>query len=287
MTENIVVATRSSRLAVAQAELVAEAIRQTGLSENVELLKLSTTGDRQIDWSLEKEGGKGLFTKEIENAVLDGRADIAVHSAKDLPTEMVDRLTIAAYLKREQAHDVLVRREESTKLSFIASSSPRRRAQLKATYPCAAWKEIRGNVETRLNRTAGGRADATVLAAAGLARLGIREFPGLIFEPLGLREVVPAPGQGAIAIQSLADQADRFAALNHAPTQRAVEIERAFLAAMGGGCHSATAAHVIGRHLLVFHEPIGFREFEFGNGEVKDIESRVREIVSQLMDAHD
>lgn len=281
MRDTIVLATRKSRLALAQTQLVAEALTAANLAREVTVLEVTTSGDQNENWSLETEGGKGLFTKEVEAAVLEGRADAAIHSAKDLPTDLPDGLTLAAFLPREQAHDVLVRRESVDKLCFIATGSPRRRMQLKQKFACAAWKEIRGNVETRLKKIASGKADATVLAAAGLNRLGFREWPGLVFEPLGIREVVPAVGQGAIAVQTRTDAAEPFTALDHAPTRRAVEVERAFLSAMGGGCHSATAAHLIGRQLLVYHEEHGFAEFEFGNGEVTDISARLNEILAQ------
>ena len=150
--DKIVIATRKSPLALKQADLVAELIRHK-LSFDVELLPMSTTGDRQTSWSLQDKGGKGLFTKELESALLENRADIAVHSAKDLPTENPKGLTLAAFLKREDPRDVLVKKNHSN-LKIIASGSPRRIAQMKLRFPSASWVELRGNVGTRLRKIA-------------------------------------------------------------------------------------------------------------------------------------
>ena len=135
--------------------------------------KMVTTGDRQREWSLEKKGGKGLFTKELEDALLEKRADLAVHSAKDLPSEMPEGLSIAGFLPRESPEDVLVLKDGIDAPARIATGSPRRRVQLRFLYPQVEFIEIRGNVDTRLAKIADGYADATVLAAAGLNRLGI------------------------------------------------------------------------------------------------------------------
>ena len=146
----ITLATRGSPLALCQAELVQASLCAAYPTATVEILKIRTTGDRQTEWSLEKRGGKGLFTKELEESLLSGAADIAVHSAKDLPTEMPEGLDLAGYLPREDPRDVFVLREGVVKPRFIASGSPRRRSQLKALYPGVVWSEIRGNVNTRL-----------------------------------------------------------------------------------------------------------------------------------------
>lgn len=281
MKNHWVIATRGSKLALAQATEAAEALQRAGVAEEVEIREYVTTGDRQRAISLEKEGGKGLFTKEIEEALLAGEADVAVHSAKDLPTEMPEGLALAAFLPREAAHDVFIMREGLAKPCFIASGSPRRREQLKLLHPCAAWSELRGNVETRLKKIAAGKADATVLAAAGLNRLGFAEWEGLSFEPLNIREVVPAVGQGAIALQTRTADAPLLVAASHAATERAVTIERAMLAGLGGGCHAATAAHVIGERLLIFHETLGFREYAL-NGQEMALEKRLADILKEL-----
>ena len=250
--DKIVIATRKSPLALKQADLVAELIRHK-LSFDVELLPMSTTGDRQTSWSLQDKGGKGLFTKELESALLENRADIAVHSAKDLPTENPNGLTLAAFLKREDPRDVLVKKNHSN-LKIIASGSPRRIAQMKLRFPSASWIELRGNVGTRLRKIASeGQADATILAAAGLSRLGIEEHTGIIFEKLSVTEMVPAPGQAAIAVQVRDNEKEKFIKLDDPETSRAVKIERGILARLGGGCQVALGVHVRGDELFFFH----------------------------------
>lgn len=259
--DKIVIATRKSPLALKQADLVAELIRHK-LSFDVELLPMSTTGDRQTSWSLQDKGGKGLFTKELESALLENRADIAVHSAKDLPTENPKGLTLAAFLKREDPRDVLVKKNHSN-LKIIASGSPRRIAQMKLRFPSASWVELRGNVGTRLRKIASeGQADATILAAAGLSRLGIEEHTGIIFEKLSVTEMVPAPGQAAIAVQVRDNEKEKFIKLDDSETSRAVKIERGILARLGGGCQVALGVHVKGDDLFFFHEKCGIQDLK-------------------------
>ncbi|MBG30184.1 MAG: hydroxymethylbilane synthase [Opitutae bacterium] len=240
-----------------QAEMSAKVIVDR-LGLEVGLSPMVTTGDKQASWSLEERGGKGLFTKELELAVLERRADLAVHSAKDLPTEMPDGLVLAGFLPREDPCDVLVIREDVDVPKVIATGSPRRRAQLSVRFPEVEWIELRGNVETRLLRIAElQEADATVLAAAGLKRLAIANFPGLRFESLPLEQNVPAAGQAAIALQCRSSESDRFLKVCHEATGRAVNLERAVLEAMGGGCHLAMGVHVQDDKLLVYHEKHG------------------------------
>jgi len=255
LAPKIILATRKSPLALKQADLASSVLAEK-LDVEVEILPLSTTGDQRLDWSLEQEGGKGLFTKELEVALLEGRADLAVHSAKDLPTEMPGGLVLEGYLPREDPRDVLAVRTEVVCPKAIATGSPRRRAQLLATHwPEAQMKEIRGNVETRLRKIAEGHeADATVLAAAGLRRLGIQDFPGLRFEHLPIEGMVPAPGQAAIALQVREGDIGRFKAACHTATAEAVDFERAVLATMGGGCQVAVGVHRQGDSLFIFHE---------------------------------
>ena len=228
------------------------------MGAEVETLPLSTTGDQRLEWSLEQEGGKGLFTKELEVALLEGRADVAVHSAKDLPTEMPDGLALAGYLPRENPSDVLVIRSDVASPAVIATGSPRRRAQLLAMHcPEAQMKNIRGNVETRLRKIAvDNEADATVLAAAGLCRLGISDFPGLRFEHLPVERMVPAPGQAAIALQVRESETGRFKVACDEETARAVDFERAVLATMGGGCNVAVGVHRQGDRLFTFYKSV-------------------------------
>ncbi len=250
------IATRKSALALAQVELLKAHFSRMDAGFDVEVMKMTTTGDRQREWSLEKEGGKGLFTKELESALLEKRADIAVHSAKDLPTEVPDGLTIVGFLERENTVDVLVSRE-GVDVKKIATGSPRRRAQTKLLYPDIEWAEIRGNVETRLNKILEGEADATILAQAGLNRLGINEVKGLSFKPFTVDEMVPAAGQGAIAIQCRTEDADIYQPFLDEQTKLAVDVERLCLEQMGGGCHSAMAAYCDGSKLFLFHEDYG------------------------------
>jgi hydroxymethylbilane synthase len=255
----LVLATRKSPLALAQSELVAAHLRAR-LGVEIELLKIVTTGDRQTEWSLEQRGGKGLFTGELEAALLRGEADFAVHSAKDLPGDMAAGLAIAGYLPRADPRDVLVVRAGVAAPALVATSSPRRRLQLLARAPATQFTTIRGNVDTRLRKIATDRlADATVLAAAGLARLGLAAWPGAEFRPFAVEEMVPAVGQAAIAIQCRAADAEKFAAHFDALTARAVTLERAFQSALGGGCHTAFAAHATGDALFLFHEKMGVR----------------------------
>lgn len=253
----LLLATRKSPLALAQTEMVAAHLR-AALGVETELLKIVTTGDKQTEWSLEQRGGKGLFTTELEQAVLRGEADVAVHSCKDLPGDMPAGLAIAGYLLRADARDVLVMRSDVTAPALVATSSPRRRLQLAQRYPATQFTTIRGNVDTRLRKIATDRvADATVLAAAGLARLGIASYPGTDFIPFSFTEMVPAVGQAAIAIQCRAADVAKFAAVFDAATARCVTLERAFQAALGGGCHTAFAAHATADTLYLFHEITG------------------------------
>jgi hydroxymethylbilane synthase len=255
----LMLATRRSPLARRQAELARAVLAAMPGAwwKKIELLELNTTGDRQREWSLAQQGGKGLFTRELEEALLEGRAQLAIHSAKDLPTTLPDRLAFAGFLPRADARDVLVRRADVKIPQRIATGSPRRRAQSQAWWPGVEWTEIRGNLDTRLKKIAAGEADATFLAAAGLQRLGIEKFAGLVFEPLSIEKMVPAAGQGAIALECRAEDAEKFHAALCAPTARAVLVERAVLAALGGGCQLSAAAHLEGGQLHVFHEPEG------------------------------
>jgi hydroxymethylbilane synthase len=259
--KKLVLATRKSPLALAQTELVAAHLREK-LHVEVDLLKIVTTGDKQIEWSLEKQGGKGLFTSELEHALERGEADFAIHSSKDLPGEMAAGLAIAGYLPRADVRDVLVLRAGVAKPKTIATASPRRRLQIAALFSGAQFTEIRGNVDTRLRKIGTDHlADATILAAAGLNRLGIGNWPGVEFHSLGFEQMVPAVGQGAIAVQCRAADAEKFRTAFDAPTFRAVTIERAFQNALGGGCHTALGVHATADTLYLFHEKSGVRHF--------------------------
>ena len=259
MVNRIILATRKSPLALAQAKLVAARLRAHFPEAACELLKVVTTGDQRREWSLEQQGGKGLFTAELEHALVEGRAQAAVHSSKDLPNESAGGLVIAGYLPREDPRDVLVLRAGVRTPLTIATSSPRRRLQIARMYPGAAFAEIRGNVDTRLKKIAAGAADATVLAAAGLKRLGIESWPGVEFRFLEFKQMVPAVGQGAIAVQCRADDAGLFAPALDAATARQLALERALQGRLGGGCQLAFAAHATATTLYLFHEKTGMR----------------------------
>jgi len=260
MKQTCILATRKSPLALAQSELVASCLR-TSLGLECRLLEIVTTGDRQADWNLEQKGGKGLFTGELEQSLLRGDADLAVHSTKDLPGEMPDGLAIAGYLPRADPRDVLVTRTGVEHPRTVATGSPRRRLQLTRLFPDATFVEIRGNVDTRLKKIAAGAADATVLAAAGLDRLGIVEWPGLQFRRLEPAEMTPAVGQGAVAVQCRAGDVGNFSTALDAVTARQINVERAFQAALGGGCHTAFGAYAPADTLYFFHERTGPRKF--------------------------
>ena len=255
----LILATRKSPLALVQAELVAARLQEKIPGAQCELLKVVTTGDKQAEWSLSKQGGKGLFTAELEQALLRGAAHVAIHSCKDLPGEITPGLVVAGFLPRADVRDVLVLREGVATPATIATSSPRRQLQTRKLFPSATFTEIRGNVDTRLKKIASGLADATVLAAAGLSRLGIASWPGVVLRRLTLTESVPAVGQGAIAVQCRLEDALEFAKALDADTARTVNIERALQAAVGAGCQLAFAAHVANDMLYFFHEQTGTR----------------------------
>ena len=272
------IATRKSPLALIQARAVLRHLQAAFPEELFEALPLSTQVDERLNWSLEKRGGIGLFTKELEEALLDGRATLAVHSAKDLPTKFQADLCIAGYLPRAKANDVLVRRSGSSTLKTIASGSPRRRAQLSLLEKQAEWTVIRGNVETRLRKIAAGDADATLLAAAGLERLGITAFEGLVFEELPIAQMVPAPGQAAIAIQCREADLPRYESLFCETTRRAVSLERAFLSRLGSGCQTPVGAYYADGVFHVFHPQTGYARFDMEMNSPDEIDAVVSEL---------
>lgn len=277
----LLLATRKSPLALAQTNMVAARFAEK-LGAECELLKIVTTGDRQTDWSLIKQGGKGLFTAELEQALLRGDAHAAVHSCKDLPGENPAGLTVAGFLPRELTHDVLVLREGVTTPATIGTSSPRRQMQIAKLFPDAKFTEIRGNVDTRLKKIAQGDADATILAAAGMRRLGFHSWPGVVFRPLKFEESVPAVGQGAIAIQCRTDLAAQLAPALDAATFRNVTLERAFQTQIGGGCQVAFAAHATEDTLHFFHERTGIRRFSLGAADFAAPQATAARILKEL-----
>lgn len=281
MSFKLILATRKSPLALAQTTMVAARFRDV-LGAECELLRIVTTGDRQAEWSLAKQGGKGLFTAELEQSLLRGEADAAVHSCKDLPGENPAGLAVAGFLPREDTRDVLVLREGVDTPATIGTSSPRRQLQIARLFPQAKFTEIRGNVDTRLRKIAAGVADATILAKAGMNRLGIHEWPGVTFRPLAHTESVPAVGQGAIAIQCRVADVTKLAPALDAATGRDVTLERALQAAVGGGCQLAFAAHVVGSTLHFFHEKTGVRQVPIEPGDFTDPAAGARRLLAAV-----
>jgi hydroxymethylbilane synthase len=282
MGKKLVLATRKSPLALAQAGRVA-AYLQGKMGAECEFLKLVTTGDRQAEWSLEEKGGKGLFTHELESALLRGEGDIAVHSAKDLPGDVVPGLATVGYLPREDPRDMLVLRSGVDSPGKVATGSPRRRRQAVLLFPNVEFVDIRGNVDTRLMKIADQNvADATVLAAAGLRRLGIESWPGVVFRPLGFESMVPAVGQGAIAIQCRAADAGLFDGIFDAATALGVGLERAIQLALGAGCQTALGAHASGTTLHLYHESIGIWVVPITKGDLAAPAAAAARILAQL-----
>jgi hydroxymethylbilane synthase len=244
------IGTRKSPLALAQAEEVRQKLLESRPPLTVEIVSMSTTGDRLVDQSLTDVGGKGLFTKEIEEALQDGRVDLAVHSMKDMPTVLPDGLIIGCMLEREDPRDMLVGEginsfSDIENGAIIGTSALRRSAQLLMKRPDLQMALLRGNVQTRLKKLEQGGMRATMLAAAGLNRLGLTDIPGML---LSIDEFLPAVAQGAIGVECRKDDApirDLLAPLAHAPTEIAVNCERAFLRALDGSCRTPIAGHAI------------------------------------------
>lgn len=245
MAEPLRLGTRGSQLALAQSGQVAAAVTAaTGIA--VELVRITTRGDRIQDRPLPEVGGKGLFTAELEAALREGRIDLAVHSLKDLPTEDPDGLVLGAIPQRVDPRDAFVgpTLADVPAGAVVATGSLRRRVQLLALRPDLEIHDIRGNVDTRLRKRDEGQCVATLLAMAGLLRLGVAR-PDI--HPFSVDEMIPAVGQGALGIQCRGGDERVLGALmavEHADTRRCVEAERAFLAAVGGGCNVPAACHV-------------------------------------------
>jgi hydroxymethylbilane synthase len=248
MRQSIVVGSRSSALALVQAESVAAALRSLYPQRVFTILHIRTEGDRVLSRPLVEIGGKGVFVKEIEDALLAHDVDLAVHSCKDLPTEQPAGLTIGALLARADPRDVLVARLRCPLAGLpggarVGTGSLRRAAQLRALRPDLALADIRGNVDTRLRKLDEGQYDAIVLAAAGLSRLGLEGRVSEYFDP---QVVLPAPGQGALALELRADDAEvleLIRPLDHPATRQAAGAERAFLRGLGGGCDVPIGAY--------------------------------------------
>lgn len=244
MKRNIRIGSRESRLAVIQSELVMKAIEQFHPEIETQLITMKTTGDIILDRTLDKIGGKGLFVKELDRALREGRTDLSVHSLKDMPMETADDLPIVGFSKREDPRDVLVYPQGSAcrdPKRPIGCSSQRRILQLKEIFPDASFASVRGNVLTRLRKLDEGEYGALVLAAAGLKRLGLKNRIGRYLEP---EEMIPAAGQGILAIQGR--KGEDYAYLKEICEENAsyaALCERSFVRTLNGGCSSPIAAY--------------------------------------------
>ena len=270
--KKIIIGTRSSKLALWQAEFVKAELNRLYPDIEIELNKIKTTGDKILDVPLAQVGGKGLFVKEIEEALLSGKADIAVHSMKDVPTEFPEGLRLAVICEREDPRDALISQMQNTKFKInnfqsipkgakIGTSSLRRACQLLSLRPDLKIEQLRGNLDTRFRKLDEGRFDAIILATAGVKRLGLEKR---ITEILPFEVSLPAIGQGAVGIECRID--DEFinkviAPLNHPETAVCVKAERAFLKKLEGGCQVPIAAHArigeIARTSLVLDGLVG------------------------------
>ncbi|WP_294768493.1 hydroxymethylbilane synthase [uncultured Rhodoferax sp.] len=281
---NFTIATRESRLALWQAEHVKTLLEQQGAS--VTLLGMTTKGDQILDRSLSKVGGKGLFVKELEVALEEGRADLAVHSLKDVPMELPEGFALACVMEREDPRDAWVsnRYDNLDALpqgAVVGTSSLRRVALLRALRPDVRFEPLRGNLDTRLRKLDDGLYDGIVLAAAGLKRLGLAQRIRAVFSP---EQMLPAAGQGALGIETRADRSDvvqTLAPLAHQPTWLAVAAERAVSRMMGGSCSMPLAAYatIDGNQLHI--------RAAWGDAEGRHplVTAQTQGVVAQLQDA--
>lgn len=244
--KKIVIGSRESSLAVAQSMTVVDAIRKALPDAQVSLLTMKTTGDRILDRTLDQIGGKGLFVKELDVALREGRADLTVHSLKDLPMDLPSDLPIVAMSRREDPRDVLVLPADRTELDPalpIGSSSLRRALQLKQLYPGWEIRPVRGNLQTRLNKLDSGQYAALVLAAAGLKRLGLAHRISRYFS---VEEMIPAAGQGILAVQGRSGTVWDCLKEYYDPESAAAAVcERAFVRELNGGCSSPVCAYAV------------------------------------------
>jgi hydroxymethylbilane synthase len=238
------IGSRGSRLALTQAELAASRLRQAGVE--IALVPITTAGDRDRSKPFGEIGSRGVFVKEIEEALLGGKIDVAVHSAKDMTSSDTEGLIVGAYLEREDPRDALCGADELRPGMRVGTASVRRKAQLLALEPSLSIEPLRGNIDTRLRKRGERGLDVVVLAACGLDRLGLAGEIGRRFSP---EEVLPEAGQGALALQVRNGEQELVAAADDAETRRRVEAERTVVFAIGGGCLAPVAAHHDGERL--------------------------------------
>ena len=240
------IGSRESRLAVIQSRMVMEKIAKAEPAAELELVTMKTTGDKILDKTLDKIGGKGLFVRELDQALREEKVDFTVHSLKDMPMEVPEDLPLAAFSSREDPRDVLVLPEGTTEIDRskpIGCSSRRRQLQLKKLFPDMAIEPVRGNVQTRLAKLEAGQFSALVLAAAGLKRLGLEERISRYFS---VEEILPAAGQGILAVQTRKGMnTDCLRLVQDKESACCARAERAFVRALNGGCSSPVAAHAV------------------------------------------
>lgn len=246
------IGSRESRLAVIQSRMVMEKIAKAEPAAELELVTMKTTGDKILDKTLDKIGGKGLFVRELDQALREERVDFTVHSLKDMPMEVPEDLPLAAFSSREDPRDVLVLPEGTTKIDRskpIGCSSRRRQLQLKKLFPDMAIEPVRGNVQTRLAKLEAGQFSALVLAAAGLKRLGLEERISRYFS---VEEILPAAGQGILVVQTRKGMdTDCLRLVQDKESACCARAERAFVRALNGGCSSPVAAHAVVERTLL------------------------------------
>lgn len=285
----IVIGSRESKLAVLQSEMVRDYIEEKNPELEVEILTMKTTGDIILDRTLDKVGGKGLFVKELDKALMDGRSILSVHSLKDMPMEVPEELPLLAFSRREDPRDVLVLPEGVTELDKnkpLGCSSLRRTLQLKKLYPDMEVKSIRGNLQTRLRKLDEGQYSGLILAAAGLKRLGLENRINRYFTA---DEIIPAAGQGILAVQGRKGEDYGFLdGYCDADAWAAGSAERAFVKLLDGGCSSPVAAHaeVYGEEIylrgLYYNEKDGSYVTGTLLGQKKDAEKLGRELAETL-----
>lgn len=290
----IIIGSRESKLAVIQSEMVRNYICENYNEEiTAELLTMKTTGDMILDKTLDKIGGKGLFVKELDKALIEGRSDLSVHSLKDMPMEIHKELPIVAFSKREDPRDVLVLPKGKKEIDFskpIGSSSLRRILQLKKIYSKAEFKSIRGNVISRIKKLDAGEYGAIILAAAGMKRLGLEERISRYFEP---EEVLPAAGQGILAIQGRdTENYDYLLGFHNEDAMYAAMAERAFVRTLNGGCSFPAAAYAVTEGEDIFIRGLYYEEkdndYITGNirGDKKKAEELGKELAEELREKY-
>lgn len=289
----IVIGSRESKLAVVQSEMVADYLRTQYPQWEVRLLTMKTTGDRILDRTLDEIGGKGLFVKELDKALLEGRSDLSVHSLKDMPMEIPRELPLAAFSPREDPRDVLVLPKGCGTLDKsrpIGCSSLRRQLQLARIFPEASCKNIRGNVLTRLEKLDRGEYGALVLAGAGLKRLGLEHRISRYFDT---EEMIPAAGQGILAIQGRAgEDYSCLEGYNSRESSYAALAERAFVKELDGGCTSPVAAHARITGETLYLKGLYYRESteewftDQAGGNVADAEALGRNLAADMRERY-